>query len=377
MSGDLPTPPPAPLMPTLQMTGLSTANPAAPPTPHKNSGRRLSKSVMTADSSDSDGSKGWGLVPLPMNDGSGTARAVRVVQSTQIEDLNMISVKWVFNLPDHTGKEHMQQVELRHGRRSGIRKIYVNKELVARDKSIWKAISDSGSTHQFMIGPTNRNECAVTIYPKGSIMSGYQYQLEIDGRAIEKQTAVGQEPTVEGLDIGVRAIELPKSANGLGMTIRNNPLGPTGVVVWTVEPGKPADQIGIKIGDVILSIEDHLVNEIDKLAEYVGESQDVVHMEIAGTATSRVVIMQKMLPGADPEARTPIGLGLQTTSCGVGILITEIDHGSAAAYSDLKIGDAVLSINDQVPSSPKDAVKLILEDKGQPVKFVIISSKEV
>jgi S1-C subfamily serine protease len=61
----------------------------------------------------------------------------------------------------------------------------------------------------------------------------------------------------------------------------------------------------------------------------------------------------------------------------VGILVTEIDHGSAAAYSDLKIGDAVLSINDQVPSSPKDAVKLILEDKGQPVKFVIISSKEV
>ena len=42
-----------------------------------------------------------------------------------------------------------------------------------------------------------------------------------------------------------------------------------------------------------------------------------------------------------------------------------------------KIGDAVLSINDQVPSSPKDAVRLILEDKGQPVKFVIISSKEV
>jgi len=35
----------------------------------------------------------------------------------------------------------------------------------------------------------------------------------------------------------------------------------------------------------------------------------------------------------DGERKTPIGLGLQTTSCGVGILITEIDVGSAASLS--------------------------------------------
>jgi len=364
------------MVPTLQTTGLSTANPMAPPTPHMNSGRRLSKSVMTADSGDTEGSKGWGLVPLPNTDGSGTARAVRVVQTAQAEDFNMLSVKWVFNLPNAQGQDVMQQVELRHGRRSGIRKIYVNKELVTRDKSLWKAITDSGSTHQFMIGPESRNECAITIYPKGSIMSGYQYQLELDGRAIEKMTAVGAEPSIEALDIGVRAVSLPKEARGLGMTIRNNPLGPTGVVVWTVEPGKAAEAQGIKIGDVVLSIEDHLVNDIDKLTEFVAESVDNVNMELAGTGSSRVVVMQKLLPNQNPEDRTPIGLGLQTTSCGVGILVTEIDVGSAAASSDLKIGDAILSINDQVPSSPKDAVRLILEEKGKPVKFTIISSEQ-
>jgi len=299
------------------------------------------------------------------------------VQTTQAEDFNMLSVKWVFDLPDSKGNGVVQQVELRHGRRSGLRKIYVNKELVARDKSLWKAISDSGSTHQFMIGPEAKHECSITIYPKGSIMTGYQYQLEIDGRAIEKQTTPGQEPKVEGLDIGVRAIALPKEARGLGMTIRNNPLGPTGVVVWTVEPGKAAEDQGIKIGDVILSIEDHIVNEIDKLTEWVSQSQGKVNMELAGTATSRIVVMDKLLPGQDPEVKTPIGLGLQTTSCGVGILITEIDNGSAAQHSELKVGDALLSINDQVPSSPKDAVRLILEEKGKPVKFVVINSDQM
>ena len=267
-------------VPVLETQGLSISDGQAPPTPHMHSGRRLSKSVMTADSGDTEGSKGWGLVALPS--GHGTARAVRVVQTAQAEDFNMINIKWVFNLPDRFGNnEVVQQVELRHGRRSGIRKIYVNKQLVEREKSLWKAVSNSGSTHSFMIGPDNRNECTITIYPKGSITGGYQYQLELDGRQIEKQTAVG-EPTIEGLDIGVRAIQLPKDPRGLGMTLRNNPLGPTGVVVWTVEPGKAAELAGIRIGDVVLSIEDNIVNSIDNLVEYVSKSVHVVNMELAG-----------------------------------------------------------------------------------------------
>ena len=92
----------------------------------------------------------------------------------------------------------------------------------------------------------------------------------------------------------------------------------------------------------------------------------------AGTATSKVILMQKELPGSDPDTRTPIGLGLQTTSCGVGILVTEIDRGSAAEASQLRLGDTILSIDDQVPSSPKDAVRLILAER-RPVKFVVVN----
>ena len=71
------------------------------------------------------------------------------------------------------------------------------------------------------------------------------------------------------------------------------------------------------------------------------------------------------------EKGKPIGLGLQTTSCGVGILVTEIDKNSAAMDSDLRIGDCVLSIDLMVPSSPKDAVGKILAE-GDTVKFVVI-----
>ena len=87
---------------------------------------------------------------------------------------------------------------------------------------------------------------------------------------------------------------------------------------------------------------------------------------LAGTTASRVVELTK-----NTEQKQPIGLGMQTTSCGVGILVTEIDKGSSAAASDLKLGDCILSVNDQVPSSPKDAVSLIL--KSEPlIRFVVI-----
>ena len=95
------------------------------------------------------------------------------------------------------------------------------------------------------------------IVPKGN--SGFLYQIKIDGLAIE-QNMVG--PMAERpMDIGTRSIQLPKTPEGLGMTLRNNPHR-TGVVVWTVEEGRAAATAGLRVGDVVLSVEDHLIDSI-------------------------------------------------------------------------------------------------------------------
>jgi hypothetical protein len=347
-------------VPSIPTENLSTDNSQAPPTPHQKSGRRLSKSVMRSDSSDAEGSKGWGMVA--MNDGSGTERAVRVVQKAEAEDFNMMKVSWVWTEDGQTN-----QIDLRHGRISGIRKIYVNKELITREgKSLRNLISDKGSTHYFEIGS---HSACIDIRPKSGVASGFTYQLLVDENPIE-QSLGGPTSDMGRLDIGTRAVQLPKTSDGLGMTLRNNPLGPTGVVVWTVEPGKAAERAGIGVGDVVLSIEDNIVKEIDHLVEYVSRSVGVVHMELAGTAQSRTVVLHKKPYGDDDKL--PIGLGLQTTSCGIGILVTEIDPGSAAwackESGGLRLGDAILSIDGTVPSSPKHAVNLILQ-AGQDGKY--------
>jgi len=357
-------------VPTLDMTtaDMSTNNLLAPPTPHMNSGRRLSKSVMQVDTVDLEGAKSWGMVSV--RDGSGTARAVRVVQKAKAEDMNMVCVTWNLDLDDETGQMKTYTVELRHGRRSGIRKIYVNKDLVDRSKDLMKIFSDSGGSYPFKLG---MKSAEIEIVAKG-MGQGYNYKLSIDGNPIEQQTAApGESQVNRGLDIGVRAVQLIKSANGLGMTLRNNPLGPNGVVVWTVEPGKAADNNKVKVGDVVLSVEEHIVNSIENLIEYVAASVGVVNMELAGTGPSKEIWMSKKLPNLAPDVKVPIGLGLQTTSCGVGVLITEIDPNTCAARSDLCVGDCILSIEDVVPKSPKHAVELILSTQ-EAIKFIIVDS---
>jgi hypothetical protein len=403
---------------------LALARSRAPPTPHKLAGQRLSKTVMRADSQDPLSSKGWGVVTL--QDGSGTEREVRVVQKEEYEDTNMVHITWFWTWEGVT-----HQVELRHGRRSGIRKIYVNKKLEDRVKSMKNLLSDTGSQHSFMVGP---KEGEILIVPKGA--SGFTYQLRIDSMPIEQNMARATArprarrapaarpppraaaclppprtprrarrnalrwrpdaaarsswpprapphrrrrrahatqagPAAERpLDVGSRSVTLEKSDDGLGMTLRNNPLK-KGVVVWSIDEGKSAQRAQLQIGDVVLSIESSLIDSIEHLVKIVEGAEAVVHMEVAGTKPSRVVTMVKK--GSGSGGNVSIGLTLQTTSCGVGILISEIDPTGVAYQSDLRVGDAILSINGVVPQSPKHAVEEIKRAEYL-VKFVVAGS---
>ena len=79
----------------LPRTGAHDAGLPPPPTPHANTGRRLSKAIMRADSQDEESSKSWGTVTL--RDGRGMHTEVRVVQNQEYEDSNMLKVSWVWS----------------------------------------------------------------------------------------------------------------------------------------------------------------------------------------------------------------------------------------------------------------------------------------
>ena len=137
-------------IPSLALSDLRV-NAAVPGSPRASargalSSRRLKKEVLCGESRCPDGSNSAGHVHIDV-DGSGTPRAVRVVQQELSEDMNMVSVKWLWSIGAAT-----HQIELRHGRLSGIRKLYVDRKLVFRSKNLSDMISDRGSTHKFDVG---------------------------------------------------------------------------------------------------------------------------------------------------------------------------------------------------------------------------------
>ena len=80
--------------------------------------------------------------------------------------------------------------------------------------------------------------------------------------------------------LGTRLIKVPKTAGGLGMRVRYK--SDTGVVVWTVEVDKAAWNAGMRVGDILLSIEGHVINSMEQLMDCLSEAEGFINFEVAG-----------------------------------------------------------------------------------------------
>ena len=132
-------------IPNLPLGAVHDSAAARPQETPRTAARRLKKEVLCGDSKKEESSNAAGHVQL--TDSMGTPRSVRVVQQEALEDFNMVSVKWLWSVDNNTF-----QIELRHGRVSGIRKLYVNRQLIFRSKNISDLLADRGSRHAFEVG---------------------------------------------------------------------------------------------------------------------------------------------------------------------------------------------------------------------------------
>lgn len=164
---------------------------------------------------DGEGSTSTGVASLRGRNGE--SLHVRVVQSQEREDLNMHRVRWVFT----EGSETFQ-VELRHGRTSGIRKIYVNRQLQERIKSVTHLVRDQGSSHEFPLPASlpdaPRRTARVVIRPMEGL-GEFAYQLLIDGTPIQLLDTPGS-PGSPGSPGGSRRSSLARCVYQLA---RGNP----------------------------------------------------------------------------------------------------------------------------------------------------------
>jgi len=167
--------------------------------------------------------------------------------------------------------------------------------------------------------------------------------------------------------LGVRMQDLTQSlAEAFGIS------GKKGTVVSEVIPGSAAEDNGIQEGDVIVKFNDTLIEDSVDLRNAVGllrpgsaatvefyrdgslQSVDVKIKELEDVASIDEGVI-KRLEGARFKTVEP---GAETES---GVLVFEIEPGSAAASSGLEENDVIVSINRRDIASLEDMKEVVRE----------------
>jgi len=169
-----------------------------------------------------------------------------------------------------------------------------------------------------------------------------------------------------------------------------------GVLVGDVSPKSPADQAGVKRGDVILSINAEKVKNATQLRLMVAELPPGTRVKVSllrrGQTQDVMVILaerpktpqEKSPQQEQPEERQSgkLGLALQDLTPDIagqlgyenekGALVADVAPGSPAEDAGLQRGDLIKEVNRQSVPSVKDFEKAIREFKGGDVVALLI-----
>ena len=181
---------------------------------------------------------------------------------------------------------------------------------------------------------------------------------------------------------------------------------PIGALVGQVVPDSPAEKAGIKAGDVIIEYNGKEVSQMSMLPAMVvqtpvDDKASVVLIRDGKKQTITVTIgkmadEQALFDSGEDASGLDLGLAVQelspelADSLGIeevaGLIVTNVDSGSASAEAGIKRGDIIQEINRDPVDSIADYKKALLEAKNkksilllvkraQHTKFVVIKLK--
>lgn len=235
----------------------------------------------------------------------------------------------------------------------------------------------------------------------GNVGVGFAIPSAQAEEVVEKILANG---TIEHGFIGVQIQPVDKDvAEALGLKDES------GALVASVQPGSPAEEAGIRAGDVILTANGQATADPKALARAIADLVPGDKAKIELWRTSKVETLDLTvgkLPGTEtaaagtgapePSSLADLGLDVQTLTdqdartLGLdpgtgGVVITDVSPDGKAASEGLAPGDVIVSVNqepvasvedltkalDAAKSSDRTAALLLVERHGQP-SFVAV-----
>src|SRR6185503_2745647 len=162
-----------------------------------------------------------------------------------------------------------------------------------------------------------------------------------------------------------------------------------GALVGDVVPKSPADKAGIKTGDVVIELNGKPVTDSRhlKLAVARAKPGETVHVKVLRDGSNKALdVTVKELPEPDQLAKSDSQQGDEGEALkGVavadldpqtrrqfkipdtvrGVIVKDVEPGSAAAESGLQPGDVILEINKHPVKDAEDAVRLTASPKDK------------
>lgn len=149
-----------------------------------------------------------------------------------------------------------------------------------------------------------------------------------------------------------------------------------GALINDVNAGEPAEEAGIRAGDIVISVGGEEVASSRELARKIGNQKPGEDVEVVvwrnGKTEALTVALGKM-PGSEQVAKAPgesqtpeatetnFGLSVTPAEDGDGLLVTDVQPGSDAESAGILPGDIIRAVNSQ-PINSADEMKAAAEE---------------
>jgi regulator of sigma E protease len=136
------------------------------------------------------------------------------------------------------------------------------------------------------------------------------------------------------------------------------------VIGW-IDPGSPAAEVDLEVGDLITSVDGHEVSQWQELeTSIVTAAEHEVVLEVERRGRRHEVTMV-------PEAVTRYGFGYSGLQPPVEPVLVQVPAGSAARSAGLEPGDRVLAIDGEPVEQFYDLIRLISPHPDEEITLVI------
>lgn len=151
------------------------------------------------------------------------------------------------------------------------------------------------------------------------------------------------------------------------------PLGKRGVLITGVNDASPAEKAGIKAGDIVVSIDGESTTSTGQFRSQIavkGVGQQVKIKVLRDGKAKQIVleVAAQKTDVADISGKFPRllkGARFEDHNSGKGVVVTHIAPNSSAAYSGLRQGDIITSLNRQQVTDMTSFRRLIAQDYDQ------------